>query len=186
MKLALSAAACSLALAGCNAEDVVEPVPIEPQTVHARLTGVDGTDHGTVELSTSKSGRALLRVQVQDIPMGSHGFHIHETGVCDPAGEFESAGGHLSGGAAHGLRSDDGKHIGDLPNLFVPASGRLRVEFFLDDVAIENGPAPLLDMDGAAFVIHAVADDYQTQPSGNAGARIACGVIERKPEFEVG
>ena len=61
-----------------------------------------------------------------------------------------------------------------------------KLAFFLDDVAIENGPAPLLDMDGAAFVIHAVADDYQTQPSGNAGARIACGVIERKPEFEIG
>lgn len=180
MRVTLTAAVCGLALVGCNAEEVVEPVAAEPQTVQAQMQGVDGTDYGTVELSTSKSGRALVRVQVQNLQMGSHGFHIHETGTCDPSGEFESAGGHLSGGAAHGVRSDDGKHVGDLPNLFVPASGRLRVEFFVDDVAIENGPAPLLDMDGAAFVIHAVADDYESQPSGNAGARVACGVIERK------
>lgn len=179
MRIVGCVAGCGLALAGCSAEDVVNAV-IEPQTVEAQLVGVDGTDHGRVELTTAKSGRALLRVQVQDLPMGSHGFHIHEHGKCEADGSFESAGGHVAGGGQHGVRSDEGMHVGDLPNLFVPASGRLRVEFFLDGVMIENGPAPLLDLDGSAFIVHAVADDYASQPDGGAGARIACGVVVRK------
>ncbi len=167
--------ACALSF-GCGARAVGGPTDIE-----AQLTGVDGTDHGRVHMSLAKSGRALLRVEVRDLPPGAHGFHIHETGKCEAAGGFKSAGGHLSGGAAHGVESDDGMHVGDLPNLYIPESGNLRVEYFLDDVMIESGPAPLLDMDGAAVVIHAVADDYTSQPSGAAGARIACGVLERAP-----
>ena len=149
--------------------------------LQAEIVGLDGEPRGRVHLSAAKSGRAFLKVEVMNLPPGAHGFHIHETGKCEASCGFESAGGHLSGGAAHGVKSDDGMHVGDLPNLYVPESGALRVEYFLDDVMIESGQAPLMDMDGASVVIHAVADDYQSQPSGAAGARIACGVLERAP-----
>lgn len=164
---------------GCGAE--VLPLSGGASQVQAQLMSVEGEQRGLVKISVAKSGRALMNVEVYDLPPGAHGFHIHETGRCDPADGFSSSGGHLSGGASHGVKSDEGKHIGDLPNLYVPEGGSLRVEYFLDDVMIETGQAPLLDMDGASIIVHAVADDYESQPSGAAGARIACGVLERAP-----
>lgn len=165
--------------AGCGAE--VVPLPSTSPNLQAQLLSVEGEQRGRIHISVAKSGKALMKVEVHDLPPGAHGFHIHETGKCEAADGFESAGGHLSGGAAHGVMSDDGKHIGDLPNLYVSDAGSLRVEFFLDDLKIETGQAPLLDMDGASVIVHAVADDYESQPSGAAGARIACGVLERAP-----
>ena len=92
---------------------------------------------------------------------------------------FESAGGHFNPtGAAHGILSDKGAHLGDLPNIHVPPSG-VNVELFVPGVSLQSRPGlhALLDDDGAALVIHAKPDDYRTDPSGDAGDRLACGVI---------
>jgi len=105
-------------------------------------------------------------------------IHFHETGKCEPP--FESAGGHFNPGKkAHGVLDLGGSHAGDLPNVVVPAGGKLEFELFVPGLTLAAGPSSVLDADGTALVIHAKADDYRTQPAGDSGDRIACGVIPR-------
>ena len=100
---------------------------------------------------------------------------MHETGLCTP--NFEAAGAHFNpGNRQHGFRNGQGPHAGDMPNIHVSPSGALTVELLLAGVTL-SGERALLDGDGAALVVHANADDYATEPSGNSGERIACGVI---------
>jgi superoxide dismutase, Cu-Zn family len=121
-----------------------------------------------------------LREKPAGIPPGAHGFHIHAVGKCEPP--FKSAGDHFAPKKdGHGFLSNKGGHAGDLPNIHVPENGALRVEFFVPDVRLKTGKNALLDEDGSALVIHAQADDYRTDPAGNAGDRIACGIIEAAP-----
>jgi Cu-Zn family superoxide dismutase len=141
----------------------------------ARLAAPDGGDRGTVALQATPHG-VLLRVQLRGLPPGPHGFHIHAVGKCEPPA-FDSAGPHYSPRRArHGFLHQDGAHEGDLPNLHVPDSGAIDVEFAADGAMLNDGG--LLDADGTSIVVHANADDYMTDPSGNSGARIACGVIK--------
>jgi len=111
-----------------------------------------------------------------------HGFHIHETGACDASTGFKSANGHLAGDMKHGLVAG-GPHPGDLPNVHVHADGKLDVEFFHAGPDFQDkswfDAVGLFDDDGSAMVMHGGADDYESQPSGAAGPRIACGVITR-------
>jgi Cu-Zn family superoxide dismutase len=124
----------------------------------------------------------LVAVALRDLPPGEHGFHVHETGECLPP--FMSAGGHLNPAhAGHGFLAEDGAHLGDLPNLVVPESGRVRLELLIPGATLAGDDASaLLDADGSAFVVHAGPDDYRTNPAGDAGDRIACGVVARAPE----
>ena len=112
---------------------------------------------------------------------GDHGIHIHETGVCDPSGEtpFESAGGHFNPtDASHGGPEDDDSHAGDLGNLTVDQTGAFELDITTDRVTLDpNAENSLADADGSALVIHADEDDLETDPSGESGERIACGVI---------
>ena len=110
---------------------------------------------------------------------GTHGFHFHEKGVCE-APDFESAGGHFNPtGASHGLGHEDGPHAGDLPNLEVGPDGTVKEEFFVENLTLKAGEEnSLFQDDGTALVIHAEEDDGTTQPSGDSGDRIACGVVE--------
>lgn len=142
----------------------------------AVLQDPDGQQVGTVNLTETPHG-VLLDVQFEGLPEGTHGFHIHETGLCEPP--FKSAGGHFNpGGAKHGILAPEGKHAGDLPNIHMPA-GSLRLEVLAAEVTLAEGEAnSLLDADGSAIVVHDGADDYVTDPAGDAGNRIACGVIE--------
>jgi Cu-Zn family superoxide dismutase len=143
----------------------------------AKLTGPDGADTGTVTLTEMPNG-VLLKAELRGLPQGEHGFHIHEKGACAP--DFGAAGGHFAGGGGkHGYAAEDGPHAGDMPNIHVPASGELTIEVFNGNVSLQDGEGMLLDDDGSAIVIHAKADDYKSQPSGDAGDRIACGVIEK-------
>lgn len=144
----------------------------------ANLEGVDGADHGTVTLKDTPSGMVHVSAELTGLAPGTHGFHIHETGACDGADGFQSAGGHLAGDMEHGVLAEGGPHPGDMPNIHVPDSGALTVEYFLSGVALEGGDVSIMDDDGAAIMIHSGADDYESQPSGDAGDRIACGVIE--------
>ena len=143
----------------------------------AQLKGTGGEDLGTVTL-TQTPGGVLLRAELQNVPAGVHGFHIHETGACEP--EFKAAGGHYApGGNEHGFQVEGGPHAGDMPNIHVPESGELTIEIYNPRVSLQEGAeATLLDENGSAIVVHANADDYQSQPSGEAGDRIACGVVQ--------
>ena len=147
------------------------------QSATANLMGPDGADLGTVEFTNTPNG-VLLNADLTGLPPGEHGFHIHENGTCEP--DFGAAGGHYNpGGAEHGFQVEGGPHGGDMPNIHVPESGELTIEVFNDRVSMEEGAeATLFDDNGSAVIIHANPDDYESQPSGDAGDRIACGVIE--------
>jgi Cu-Zn family superoxide dismutase len=117
-----------------------------------------------------------VRIQAAGLAPGHYGAHLHAVGRCEgPA--FASAGPHWNPtGRQHGSLNPQGHHLGDLPNLDVDDSGAGRLEYRIDGAEV-NGPQGLLDGDGAAVVIHVAADDYHTDPSGNSGVRIACGVL---------
>lgn len=143
----------------------------------ATLVDRQGKVVGTLTLEETPNG-VLLRGELTNLPPGSHGFHIHEKGACSPT--FEAAGGHFNPtGVSHGFESHAGPHLGDLPNIRVPATGRVLVEAFANDVTLGEGPNSLSADDGTAIVVHKAADDYQTDPAGAAGDRIACGVVRQ-------
>jgi len=142
----------------------------------ARVTGVDGTDYGAVGLRDTPSGMVLATLTLTQLPPGTHAVHLHETGDCS-AEDFSSAGGHIAGDKAHGVLNADGPHPGDMPNLTVKEDGVGEVEYFLAGLDLEGD---LLDEDGSAFVMHQGLDDYESQPAGDAGDRIACGVFEAR------
>lgn len=143
----------------------------------AELRTVDGQTVGVATLTDTPNG-VLIQADLSNLPPGSHGMHVHEAGACTPT--FDAAGGHFNpGNRAHGALVPAGMHAGDLPNIRVPESGRVQVEVLEPGVTLDSGPNRLLDTDGAALVVHSSADDYSSQPAGNAGSRIACGVITR-------
>ena len=154
-----------------------EPAPVEvpPLTASAKMVGSDGQELGTIMLMQTAHG-VLITADLSGLPPGTHGFHIHSVGKCQVP--FLSAEGHFDPtGAMHGF-GPGGPHAGDMPNIHVGENGTVTVEVMNDMVSLDPGPTSLNDKDGSSIIIHANADDYATQPSGNAGARIACGVIE--------
>jgi len=146
------------------------------QSAKAMLKNQKGAEVGTVELNQTPAG-VLLRLSLKGLPAGERAFHIHAVGRCEPP--FTSAGGHFNpAGHKHGLLVGPG-HAGDMPNLHVPASGVLTVEILNAAVTLEKGkPNSLFQSGGTSIVIHAGKDDYKSDPAGNAGDRIACGVIQ--------
>ncbi|MFN3387426.1 MAG: superoxide dismutase family protein [Allosphingosinicella sp.] len=174
----LVGAAFGLALAGCATN---EPNPIEPmdpvQTV-ATADIRDAAGRTRARATATESGDSIrVRVEAVDMTAGAYGTHVHTTGRCD-APSFESAGGHWNPtGRQHGRDNPQGEHKGDLPNLLVGTDGRGSFEFTIPGASISQGPNRLLDADGAAIVVHSGADDYRTDPSGNSGSRVACGVL---------
>lgn len=151
--------------------------PAAAQTAKAEMKDKDGKDVGTVTLTETPAG-VLLMAELKGLPPGVHAFHVHAVGQCEPP--FTSAKGHFSPkGKKHGLRSKDGHHAGDMPNIHVPASGELTIEILNSKITlVKTKPRTVFDTDGSAIVIHAGPDDYKSDPAGNAGERIACGVIK--------
>ena len=139
----------------------------------ADIVGTDGKTIGQATFTKSPEGSVLVSATVEGIEPGSHGFHVHETGECDPATGFKSAGGHLANGKNHGL-VEGGPHPGDMPNQTAGADGKLVAEVF-NDLLTED---LLFDADGSALMVHSKPDDYHSQPSGEAGDRVACGVLK--------
>lgn len=144
------------------------------QSATATLQNTGGDEIGSASVSTTASGLTHVVVQTAGIPAGVHGVHIHETGDCSAA-DFSSAGGHLAADAQHGVLVEGGPHPGDLPNAHVQEDGELAMESFKSNLPLDL----IFDDDGSAVVIHAGADDYESQPSGDAGDRLACGVLEQ-------
>ena len=142
----------------------------------ADLKDKEGKAVGKAILRDTADG-VLVRLQVKGLTPELHAVHVHAVGKCEPP--FDSAGGHFNPGAKkHGIEAAEGAHAGDMPNLHVPANGDLAVEILTTDITLEKGrPNSVFDPDGSALVIHANADDYKSDPAGNAGGRMACGVI---------
>jgi len=151
-------------------------VSAHAQTAKASLKDAAGKDVGTVNLTQTPHG-VLLKLSLKGVPAGEHAFHVHAVGKCEPP--FTSAGGHFNpGGKKHGMAAAEGPHAGDMPNLYVPAGGELVVEVANPGISLVKGqPNSVFDADGSAIIVHAGVDDYKTDPTGNAGDRIACGVI---------
>lgn len=158
----------AIALGGCS---TILPTTTAPNQVVAKLMTASGEDRGSATLRLS-GDRMRLSVDAMGLTPGARGFHIHEVGRCD-APDFTSAKGHWNPTSRqHGRDNAAGAHHGDMPNLLIGADGRGSVA-----VDVPGSIAQLLDADGASVIIHADADDYRTDPSGNSGARIACGVL---------
>jgi Cu-Zn family superoxide dismutase len=174
-RLAIAAASAALLAAPAFAQ-----MQMPEAGASAAMIDTAGENVGTVTFEQTASGILHIFVELTDLPPGPRGFHIHETGECDPEGGFESAGGHFSiGDEEHGIHSSAGPHAGDMPNIHIGQDGILRVEFFTERLSLEEGAEnSLLGGDGTAVIVHEDTDDYATDPTGEAGARIACGVVE--------
>lgn len=151
--------------------------PACAQTAQAELKNAEGQDVGAVTLTETPAG-VLLNVSVKGLPAGEHAFHVHAVGKCEPP--FTSAGGHFNpANKKHGLMAPEGHHAGDMPNLHIPANGELKIEVVNAAITLEKGkPHSVFGPEGTAIVIHAGVDDYKSDPTGNAGGRIACGVVK--------
>lgn len=166
-------ALAGLITVGCTPKHV--DVAGAPGPASATLRDASGATVGTATLTQTNAG-VLISASVSGIGSGTHAIHVHTVGKCEPP--FATAGGHFNPESKHhGFRDPAGPHAGDLPNISIPAGGSLSFDLLLPRATLSAGDHSLLDADGSAVVIHAAADDYATDPAGNAGARIACGVI---------
>jgi superoxide dismutase, Cu-Zn family len=141
-----------------------------------QLLGSNGELIGTARLVQEADGTRVTAT-LAGLPPGSYAVHLHAIGRCEAPG-FTSAGGHFNpAGRQHGSRNPAGDHAGDLPNVDVGADRRGSLDAVRPGLRLVGGTAPLVDADGAAVVVHAEPDDYLTDPTGNAGARLACGIL---------
>lgn len=164
--LAMSLSAC----ATTSATTVAAP------TAQAKLAAGDGSPRGTATVTQAADGLHVV-VKALGLTPGIHAVHVHTTGTCTGP-DFTSAGGHWNPtGHKHGKDNPAGMHMGDMPNMQAGSDGTGSIEYVIPGGTISDGATPLLDADGAAVVIHAQADDNITDPAGNAGGRIACGVL---------
>ena len=180
MKRLLIAASLA-ALAGCmTSDDNGEPVDAPPaaSAASAEIRNSAGLVVGTAT-ATQTGDSIRVRLEGTRMPQGAHGAHIHMTGRCDPP-SFTSAGDHWNPtGRRHGKNNPQGMHLGDLPNLLIGTDGRGTLEYTIPSAWVVGRGRPMLDANGASIVIHANPDDFRTDPSGNSGGRIACGVFRQ-------
>jgi Cu-Zn family superoxide dismutase len=170
MKRLLSAlgVACVLAIVPAAAQG---PFKVE-------LKDQQGAVVGTATLTATPAGAVSITLEVKNLAPGEHAFHVHQVAKCEPP--FTTAGPHFNpGGKKHGLHSPDGSHAGDMNNITVGADGTAKLTVVNAQVTLGAGPTSLFANGGTSLVIHAKPDDMKSDPAGNAGDRIACGVIAR-------
>lgn len=162
-------------LAGCTpGEEVATGTPVAGgATATAMLRTAAGADAGRAT-ATEVEGGVRFTIDASTLPPGTHGAHVHLAGRCD-APDFASAGGHWNPTSAkHGTMNPQGPHLGDLPNLVIGSDGRGTIGATIPGATM----AGLLDADGASMMVHAGPDDMRSDPAGNSGGRIACGVFQ--------
>ena len=168
-----------LAVIAVTAFSLTAVSQLAARSVSVRLVDSKGENAGKANITEAERGGALIRLKVRGLPPGEHAAHIHEKPMCEgPA--FTSAGGHFNPDhKKHGLDSDAGPHAGDMVNFTVGRKGKGKALLVNPRVNLSDaGDHSILANGGTALVIHAAKDDMQTDPTGNAGARIACGVIK--------
>ena len=169
------------AMAGCAGKATgPDRIKATPPSFSAttQLLGANGELRGTAALTQTDAGARVV-ARLEGMVPGTYAIHLHEVGRCD-APDFKTAGGHFNPAAhQHGSLNPAGPHLGDLPNVTIAANGTGEVDTTVAGLMLVAGATPLLDADGAAVVAHAGPDDYKTDPSGNSGARIACGALRR-------
>ncbi|MBI4115419.1 MAG: superoxide dismutase family protein [Candidatus Omnitrophica bacterium] len=148
------------------------------QTAKAELSNVKGEKVGSATLTQETNG-VKITLEVSHLTPGEHAFHVHSVGKCEPP-DFTSAGGHFNPyGKKHGHMNPEGAHAGDLPNVVIAEDGNGGGEVIVEGVTLGDGENSLSHPEGTSLVIHENADDEVTDPAGNAGPRVACGVIRK-------
>ena len=164
------------ALAGCAS--MTQP-DTTPNTASAEMKNATGQTVGTATFTEVPGGVRIL-LEVKGVPAGTKAVHVHEVGKCEGP-QFTTAGGHFNPDKKqHGSLNPQGAHAGDLPNIVVDGGGNGRLETTTNRIALGTGTTTVFDTDGSALVVHAAPDDFRTDPTGNSGDRIACGVIVKK------
>jgi len=174
MRIGVVIAGCALACAALVASAA------GPKPAHAELKNAQGAKIGAAKFTSTANG-VKVSVKVSQLAPGDHGIHIHTVGKCEAPG-FTTAGGHFNPTSAHhGAKNaqQPHPHLGDLENLRVGQNGKASATFTISGATLADGQNSLFHEGGTALVIHAKADDLMSDPSGNSGDRIACGVIER-------
>lgn len=175
--IAVATVCACLVTGAARAGEPAKKPEARPAMAKAEMKDAKGVSLGTMTFEQTPHG-VLIKADLKGLPAGTHALHVHEIGKCDPP--FKTAGGHFNPThKEHGLKNVKGMHAGDMPNVEVPASGEAHVEVLNPNISLAPGLGDLLDADGSAVVLHAGVDDYASNPAGNAGDRIACGVVQR-------
>ena len=167
-------------LAGFVVACVAAGVTLAAQSsrVTVEIKDLQGASVGTATLSPAKGGGVSIALDLRNLAPGEHAFHVHQVAKCEPP--FATAGPHFNPAAKkHGLENPDGSHAGDMKNITVGADGTAKVVVLNTQVTLGDGPNSVFLNGGTSLVVHAKPDDMKTDPAGNAGDRIACGVIRK-------
>jgi Cu-Zn family superoxide dismutase len=158
-------------LSGCLEEEIT--------ALDVELYNATGDSLGVAKISEDTNG-VKIELNLEGLPPGEHGVHIHEVGLCD-APDFKTAGNHFNpDDNEHGLMHPEGSHLGDLPNIIVEDDGTVVAELMAPEATLKEGKPSLFGKDGTAIIITEDPDDGMTQPTGDSGDRIACGVISKE------